>query len=157
MPNYIWLTPENFVVVQNATGPSAVGDAAQGIDKASALAFPNGALGIVTSSIMMPSDWNGGLVTVFLHWSRTGGAAATAVAWEVATATINPGEQVDKAGSVIAQTPTVPNAEALARTQIGTFQPSANRAVRVAVQRLASDTFGGTAWLIGVELSYILA
>lgn len=155
MPNYIWLAPEDFTVVTGATGPTAVGTDVE-IRRASAWSLPNNVLSIVTTTLIMPSDWNGGAVTVVVHWSRTGGAGATAVDWQCSPAQISEGDQVDKpAMTPLTNSATVPGAEALARTNMGSFTPAAYRTLRFAVQRGASDSFAGIAWLLGVELSYI--
>lgn len=152
----LWLPARAFQAVSGATGPFARGTDTDPIRKTSVYVFPD-AGGIVTTTFILPTDWNLGPVTVTYHWVKED-AGSNNVAWEWIWAQVNQGDQVDQvAGTPLSTVAAVPAAiDALARTQIGTsFAPAGYRTIRGAVKRSTTgDTYTGDVYLLGVELGF---
>lgn len=151
---YVWLAAQDFTQALGS-GVLATKGSAAAVNQAAVWTFPSGSTGVVTANLILPSDWDGGAVTVVLHWSRDAGTNGT-VDWEWVWALVAAGDQVDEGGSVVkpGSPPTGPGtAENLLRTTLGSFTPSDYRTIRGAIRRQTGG-FAADAWLVGVELQY---
>ncbi len=159
----VWVGARDFV----ASGPGAslaVVGSTGSENRPVVWVFPASS-GVITAAVTLPEGWlSAQSIVPVLHWSRGAGTNGV-VGWNMRTAVIDVGDQVDEATATLLDPgpsvgPVTP--EALALTPMGGIQPSAARTLRIAIERVPASlsgwpSFTGDAWVMGLELQYVSA
>jgi len=153
---YVWLAPGIFIAATGSPARAVVGDTATTEDKMDGWAFDAAAAEAITTTLVLPAEWNAGVITVKFYVSPTNTDTGS-VRWGIRYGEIADGDQVDEASTFVG------NNFAMAGTSqdleietIGTFTP-ATPFLRFAVLRDGADggdTYNADAIFHGALLEY---
>ena len=157
---HVWVGAGAFILTTGTPSRAIVGDTATTEDKVDGWAFDAASDEAITANLLLPADWDGGVITVKFYVSPTSTNTGS-VRWALRVGDIAAGDQVDEAAAHI-----VVDNFAMAGTDqdleietIGTFTPTSNY-LRLGVVRDgndAGDTYTGDAIFHGLALEYTAA
>jgi len=156
---HIWIPADNSWSIAFGTPALALRGSAAAPDKMTTWAFDAAANEYISTNFMLPADWDGGAITIRVYWAGdgAGGPAANEVLWQVFTAGIAAGNQIDTA---VENSPTVLGSvaiyEALVISTFASYTPDAPL-LRVILARIgadASDDYNADAWFVGLLIEY---